>query len=196
MQEEHFNIGDKLRDLRESKGLTGYQLARLAGISEARLMAFEEGYATPTIATLVKISQALGVGMGFFFQEHKPPTRVEVTRADQRRPAEQHEKRGEDELYYSYQSLSPTFPDKRMQPFFIEVDCVDIDSVQPAVHPGEEFIFVLEGTLEWRGGDEAHQLGPGDAIHFDSSIPHRIVGVGEQKPKVVAVVYQPPGASS
>ncbi|MCD6499761.1 MAG: cupin domain-containing protein [Deltaproteobacteria bacterium] len=191
MQNVEVNLGDKLKDLRESKGLTGYQLARLAGITEARLMAFEEGYATPTIATLVKISQALGVGMGFFFQEASAPRRIEVTRADQRRPAEAHEKKGADELYYSYQSLSPTFPDKRMQPFFIEVDVVDIDSVQPASHQGEEFIFVLEGRLEWKGGGETYRLGPGDAIHFDSSIPHSIVGVGDVKPKVVAVVYQP-----
>lgn len=194
--EAQINIGEKLRDLRKAKGLTGYQLARLAGISEARLMAFEEGYATPTIATLVKLSQALGVGMGFFFQDQAGPKRIEVTRATDRKPAEHHEKKGEDELYYTYESLSPTFPDKRMQPFFIEVDVVPLDSVQPASHPGEEFIFVLEGQIRWEGGGEDHVLGPGDAIHFDSSIPHRIVGVGDVKPKVVAVVYQPPSGSA
>lgn len=185
------SIGNKLRSVRESKGFTGYQLAQKAGITEARLMSFEEGYATPTIATLLKISQALGVSMGFFFQEQAKPKRVEVVRADQRTIVPREMEEGVEELYYTYKSLSPTFPDKSMQPFYIEVELVDIEEVKPAVHPGEEFLFVLEGTIQWKGGDESHTLNQGDAIHFDSGIPHRIVGVGDSKPKVIAVVYQP-----
>jgi quercetin dioxygenase-like cupin family protein len=96
-----------------------------------------------------------------------------------------------EELYYTYKSLSPTFPDKRMQPFYIEVELVSLEDVKPAIHPGEEFLFVLEGTVQWKGEDESHTLNKGDAIHFDSGIPHRIVGVGDAKPRVIAVVYQP-----
>ncbi len=193
MEDVQLSIGNKLKDLRESKGHTGYQLAQKAGITEARLMAYEAGYATPTIATLMKISQALGVGMGFFFQDEVAPNRVEVVRADQRRPMQHGESEDEgDEIYYKYYTLSPTFPDTRIQPFYIEVDIVKPENIQPAVHPGEEFIFVLEGTIEWHGPDEVKRLGPGDSIHYDSSIAHKIVGIGENKPKVLSVVYQPP----
>lgn len=185
------SIGNKLRSVRESKGLTAYQLAQKAGITEARLMSFEEGYATPTIATLLKISQALEVSMGFFFQDQATPKRVEVVRANERAIVPREQEEGVEENYYTYKALSPTFPEKRMLPFYIEVERVDIEKVTPAVHPGEEFIFVLEGTLEWAGADERHTLRAGDAIHFDSEIPHRIVGVGDVIPKVIAVVYQP-----
>lgn len=190
-EQQLFSIGSKLRSVRESRGFTSYQLAQKAGITEARLMSFEEGYATPTIATLLKISQALGVSMGFFFQEQAAPKRVEVVRADQRKVVPRDKEEGTEELCYTYQSLSPTFPDKRMQPFYIEVELVDIEKVKPAVHPGEEFIFVLEGSVRWKGADESHTLNAGDAIHFDSEIPHTIVGIGDAKPKVIAVVYQP-----
>lgn len=193
MEGTQLNIGDKVKDLRETKGLTGYQLAQKAGITEARLMAYEAGYATPTIATLMKISQALGVGMGFFFQDQSPPKRVEVVRAEQRRPMQKSEE--ENEIYYTYHSMSPTFPDARLQPFFVEVDLVAMEKIQPAVHPGEEFIYVLEGTIEWRGADEVHRLEAGDSIHYDSGIAHKIVGVGDEKPKVISVVYQPPSGS-
>ena len=193
MEDVQLNIGNKLKDLRESKGHTGYQLAQKAGITEARLMAYEAGYATPTIATLMKISQALGVGMGFFFQDQSAPQKVEVVRADQRRPMQHSEDSEEGEgIYYKYYTLSPTFPDTRIQPFFIEVDLVDAKTIQPAVHPGEEFIFVLEGIIEWHGPEDVHRLGAGDSIHYDSSIAHKIIGVGEKKPKVLSVVYQPP----
>jgi transcriptional regulator with XRE-family HTH domain len=193
MEDTQLNIGDKVKDLRESKGLTGYQLAQKAGITEARLMAYEAGYATPTIATLMKISQALGVGMGFFFQDQAPPKRVEVVRADERKPMQKSDE--ENEIYYTYHSLSPTFPEAKVQPFFVEIDLVEESKVQPAVHPGEEFLYVLEGTVEWRGGEENHRLGPGDAIHYDSGIAHRIIAVGDKKPKVLSVVYQPPSGS-
>ncbi len=193
MEDVQLSIGNKLKDLREAKGHTGYQLAQKAGITEARLMAYEAGYATPTIATLLKISQVLGVGMGYFFQDQVLPNRVEVVKADKRRPMQHGDEAEEgDEIYYKYYTLSPTFPDTRIQPFYIEVDIVKAENIQPAVHAGEEFIFVLEGTIEWHGLDEVKRLGPGDSIHYDSNIAHKIVGVGDSKPKVLSVVYQPP----
>lgn len=185
------DIGSKLKEVRESKGLTAYHLAQSAGITEARLMAYEEGYATPTIATLLKISQVLGVGMGYFFQDRGAVRRVEVVKASERKIVPREKEEGLEENYYTYKSLSPTLSDKAMQPFYIEVESVDIAKVTPAVHPGDEFIFVLEGAIEWKGGDEQYQLESGDAIHFDASIPHRIVALNNTKAKVIAVVFQP-----
>ncbi|MGW1605446.1 cupin domain-containing protein, partial [Streptomyces eurythermus] len=42
------------------------------------------------------------------------------------------------------------------------------------VHPGEEWLYVLQGRLRLRLGDTAHLLGPGDSAHFDSLTPHRL----------------------
>lgn len=188
-------IGEKLRARREQQGLTTYDLSQKCDLSEARLMAFEEGYATPTISVLLKIAQVLGVGMGFFFQDVRDVQPVDVVRADKRIKVSREKKEGlEEGLYYTYEALMVNFPGAVMKPFHIEIEVTDHTKVEAAVHRGQEFIFVLEGQVEWRGSDETYLLSAGDSIYFNSEIPHKIVGVGKTTPRALAVIYEPPGA--
>jgi mannose-6-phosphate isomerase-like protein (cupin superfamily) len=58
-------------------------------------------------------------------------------------------------------------------------------------HLGEEFLFVLEGSVEFRGGERIIELVAGDSLYFDSEIPHAVRSVGQERAKVIAVVYSP-----
>lgn len=187
-------IGAKLRQRRELRGLTSIELAKRCDLSEARLMAMEQGFSMPTISVLLRIARELGVDVGFFFQDSKERRPVEVVRAKERiKVAQEHKEGIAQGLYYDYEALTVNFPGAVMRPFHIEIDTGDHSQLEAAKHRGQEFIFVLEGDVEWRSDDETHRLSTGDSIYFNSEIPHRIIGLGSKKPKVLAVIYEPAG---
>ncbi|MFH2007273.1 MAG: cupin domain-containing protein [bacterium] len=187
------NIGEKLRERREAHGLTTIQLAKRCDLSEARLMAIEEGFAMPTISTLLRLARELGVGVGFFFQDEETKKPVEVIRREDRIKVAQEKNEGLDEgLYYNYEALTITFPNAMMKPFYVEVKTGDHSHIESASHRGQEFNFILEGACEWRSDEESHRLVAGDAIYFNSEIPHKIIGLGDTNPKILAIVYEQP----
>jgi quercetin dioxygenase-like cupin family protein len=76
-----------------------------------------------------------------------------------------------------------------MEPLLVEFD-IDIDEdVPPLSHKGEEFIYVLEGEVEFHAADDIVRLTAGDSVYFDSNIPHSFIGKGNIKPRAVAVIY-------
>jgi transcriptional regulator with XRE-family HTH domain len=185
-------IGDKLRQRREAQGLTSIELAKRCDLSEARLMAIEQGFAMPTISTLLRIARELGVGVGYFFQDADVRRPVEIVRSADRIKVGQASKEGvSEELYYDYEALTINYPDAAMKPFHVEVDTGDHSNLEAAKHKGQEFIYVLDGEIEWRSDAEAHRLSAGDSIYFNGEIPHKIIGLGSTKPKVIAVIYEP-----
>ena len=56
-------------------------------------------------------------------------------------------------------------------------------------HEGEEFLYILEGRVEFHYGDEIMAVGPGDSLYYDSNEPHGYVAVGDVPARAVAVVY-------
>jgi len=58
-----------------------------------------------------------------------------------------------------------------------------------STHEGQEFIFVLEGSMEVRLGEERYLLEQGDAIYYDSNVPHLVKCHGEEPTKILAVLY-------
>lgn len=185
-------IGVKLRQRRELRGLTTIELAKRCDLSEARLMAMEQGFSMPTISVLLRIARELGVDVGFFFQDAEVHRSVEIVRAADRIKVAQERKEGISEgLYYDYEALTVSFPGAVMRPFHIEIDTGDHSQLEAAKHRGQEFIYVLEGEVEWRSENESHRLTSGDSIYFNSEIPHRIIGLGTKKPKVLSVIYEP-----
>ena len=185
-------IGSKLRQRRELRGLTTIELAKKCDLSEARLMAMEQGFSMPTISVLLRIARELGVDVGYFFQDAEVQRPVEVVRAVDRIKVAQEKKEGIPEgLHYDYEALTVNFPHAMMRPFHIEIATGDSSGLEAAKHRGQEFIYVLEGEVEWRSDDESHRLTAGDSIYFNSEIPHKIIGLGTSKPKVLAVIYEP-----
>lgn len=185
-------IGDKLRQRRELQGLTTIELAKKCDLSEARIMAMEQGFSMPTISVLLRIARELGVDVGFFFQDAPSRRPVEIVRQADRIKVAQEKKEGIAEgLYYDYEALTINFPGAAMRPFHVEIDTGDNSQLEAARHRGQEFIFVLDGEVEWRSEEESHRLSTGDSIYFNSEIPHKIIGLGSKKPKVLAVIYEP-----
>ena len=182
------NLGQKIRKLRQEQRLTLQDLSESCGLSKPLLSQIETDQVTPPIATLLKIAKGLKVGINYFFEEEGDRRKLVLVRGEALRASRRRAGNDTPEVYL-YRSLAPGIRQKRMEPFLIEFELQAWDSSYLYSHDGEEFIYLLEGELEFHYGEEVLRLFPGDSIYYDSSEPHGYVSTGEQKARAVAVLY-------
>jgi transcriptional regulator with XRE-family HTH domain len=190
MKEElaSLDIGSKIRNLRTKREMTLQDLATLTGLSKPNLSQIENNLVSPPIATLLKISSALGVAIGHFFQDSPHETDIVVVRKDQRHGIA----KGKHISHIGYQYHPLAYPkiNKSMEPFVVHMEDREPDDVTFNNHRGEEFLYVLEGTLEFHSGNKIVTLEEGDSIYFDSVVPHGYRGV-DGTAKVLVVIHRP-----
>lgn len=182
------DIGRQVRNLRNQRDLTLQELSELTGLSKPNLSQIENNIVTPPIATLLKISTALGVPIGIFFQKNSQEANMVVVRKEDRYgiakgPHISH-------IGYQYEPLAYPKAQKNMEPFIVHMEQREAGDIVFNNHKGEEFLFVLEGELEFRYGEEIVILAEGDSLYFDSSIPHGYRGI-KGTAKTLAVIYRP-----
>ncbi len=150
------------------------------------LKRIESNEMIPPLGELVKLSRALEMKMGYFISPgiDKPMT---VVRADQRLPVSRYGEKRSERYGYTYESLAPEKANRSMEPFIVTL--LPADAVEPSSHDGQEFLFVLEGQVKARVGDQVEFLNPGDAIYYDSSQPHLIQCFGGTESKILAVLH-------
>jgi transcriptional regulator with XRE-family HTH domain len=185
------NIGQKIRELRKGKALTLQDLSRLTGLSKPLLSQIENQIVIPPIATLLKISRALEKDIAFFFQDPNNDRKVAVVRVFERERLDT-KKLGRTDGGYSYESLAYKKARKNMEPFLIEFERKNTKNMSFYRHEGEEFIFVLEGSLEFQTRDEVHRLQAGDSLYFESDVPHAYRALGRRNAKALAVIFPMP----
>ncbi|MHB8765358.1 MAG: helix-turn-helix domain-containing protein [Deferrisomatales bacterium] len=176
-------IGSRLNALRELRRLTLKQLADQVGCTGAHLSQIENGHVSPSIATLKKIADALGVNIVDFFANGEEGEPV-VTRVAERR----------DVFLGNWnariQQLVRSTQGKTMQPFCTVV-APGGGSPESYSHVGEEFGIVLRGTLTITVGEKTYSVGPKESFYYSSREPHRWVNEGDDEVEVVWVVSPP-----
>ena len=88
-------------------------------------------------------------------------------------------------------SVSYSKADRHMEPFIIDVAPTDDSDFVLSSHEGEEFIMVMEGTMEISYGKNTYLLEEGDSIYYDSIVPHHVHAYEGQAAKILAVIYTP-----
>jgi len=178
-------IGKKIKELRKKRGFTLARLGELSDLSVGFLSQIENDAAVPPLTTLFSISKALDVKLDSFFKDETPLERVSmVKKADQIAV----ERRRASEVGYLYTALSHRRTEKKMEPFMVEFEPRTKEEIKFFEHPGEEFIYVIEGVIEFRSGDLAYVLEAGDSIYFDSDLSHAARGLEPGKSKAIIVV--------
>ena len=181
-------LGDKIRKRRQERRLTLQELADLTGLSKPLLSQIENDQVTPPLATLLKIAKGLRVGIHFFFEDEGDRRKYVLTRGEEGMVSQRRPKSDAPEGY-RYRSLAPGIRHKQIEPFLVEFDLKEWQDSCFYNHDGEEFLYILEGELEFHYGEKVMRLIPGDSIFYDSSTPHGYVSMGEKKAKAVAVLY-------
>src|SRR5262245_22579843 len=162
-------IGATARRLRNALGLTLGEVAKRSNISAAMLSRLENGDVSPSLETLGALTAALGVPLSNLFSDVGKPRggAQHVPKGEGLEVVRRGTKRG-----HTYHLLAAERgPRRAFEPFLVTLN--DKSEVFPGFeHPGTEFIYLLEGSLTYRHGDETHLLKAGDALTFAGEVPH------------------------
>jgi len=186
---KELNLGQKIKTLRQRKGVSLQQMAEKSSLSVPLLSQIESEVVAPPVATLLKISRALNVNIGYFFQEEESGKRAVVVRKNERKQIFRRIHEDPSKVGYYYESLAYPKADKHMEPFQVQFELKKKEDLIFFNHKGEEFVFVLEGQLECNYEDETFLLDPGDSLYFDSSFPHAFRAVGKKNALAIDVIY-------
>ena len=180
------HLPHRLRALRRQHNLSLDQLAQRTGLTKSYLSKVERGLSEPSISTVLKLAQAYDVGVAHLVgaSDDDEDQSISVVRYNEREKLV----RGDQDTGYIYEAIAGARQIKAMDPFIVypprEPDARPIS--QP--HAGEEFMFVLKGTVHVTIGERSFDLAIGDSIYFDSELPHRISTTSEEDAKVLVVV--------
>ncbi|MFH9617871.1 helix-turn-helix domain-containing protein [Streptomyces pratensis] len=162
-------IAPRLRDLRRGRGLTLEAAAGRAGLSPAHLSRLETGRRQPSLPMLLGLARVYGTTVSELLGE-MAPERDAIVRGGTPDGAP----RGAEAGGWLYRQAGGS--GRAMQALRVRVPYgTEGDLVR--VHPGEEWLYVLEGRLRVVLGETVHDLAPGDSAHFDSLTPHRIAAL-------------------
>ncbi|HIE17301.1 MAG TPA: XRE family transcriptional regulator [Dehalococcoidia bacterium] len=179
-------LGARIREARETRGLTLEDISSRTGIDVAALQRMESGETVPPLGQLIRLGKALDMKMGYFISPgvEKPMT---VVRKEERRVVARYGQRKAERYGYFYESLAPEKADRMMEPFIVTLLPTDVEEL--STHDGQEFLFVLDGDMKVQVGDEVELLKPGDAVYYDSTQPHLVKSATKGKTTILAVLY-------
>ena len=163
-------LGNTIHQLRIQHGLTLAEVSQRAGISRGMLSKIENGLSSTSLDTLEQLANALGVTLSRLFQGYNmPSSAVQFVKSGEGMEVVRRGTRSG----HTYHLLAyDQGPQKLFEPFLISLE--DPSEEFPSFeHPGTEFIYMLEGEVEYRVGDEVFLLQPGDSLTFRGEIPHR-----------------------
>jgi transcriptional regulator with XRE-family HTH domain len=170
----------------EKAGLVLQDLSDRTGLSKPLLSQIEMEIVSPPVATLLKISKALNVNISFFFQDGNPEEKVVLVKKDESKVIDSRYF-GREESGYYYEALAFKKSKKYMEPFLVEFKRKSLERLSYFSHEGEEFLYVLQGTLN---SGPRTVTGPRSR---DSSISSprfpMLTGIRENGTKALTVVY-------
>jgi transcriptional regulator with XRE-family HTH domain len=186
------HIGERIKRLRLKKSMGLVELGKHTGLSASFLSQLETGRVVPTLRNLARIAMVFSKDLSYFF-ETEPQSMFRVHRRKDRVRLPQ---TGVDEPTYYFESLGYMVPDRNMDPYFAQfIPLEKSKEARAHMHPGYEFLYVLDGELELHHGEHNCTLGPGDAVYFDSSTPHSYICAGKKPADALIVtMHQPPAA--
>jgi transcriptional regulator with XRE-family HTH domain len=162
-------LGNTIRDIRQRLGLTIADVSTLAGISRGMLSKIENAQTATSLETLSRLSQALGVSLASLFRAYdvRDGSAQKVKAGEGMEVVRRGTKRG-----HTYHLLAyDQGPKKTFEPFLITIDH-ESETFPTFEHPGTEFIYMLEGRIEYRHGQNTYELSPGDSLTFEGDVPH------------------------
>ena len=180
------DIGERIRRIRQEKGLSLEELTRLTGFEVDFLARMEKNEAQPQLGTVIKLSKALDSAFGRLISGVGDQL-YSITRKDERRTVSRSTSQTGNKQVYVYKSLAPDVKGRHMEALLVQLS--EAPEKEISIHEGEEFIFVLDGVVVLEIGDDAYELEPGDTAYYLSTTPHHI-SAKSGKATIIAVMYE------
>jgi transcriptional regulator with XRE-family HTH domain len=174
------DVGTRLRQLRQERGKSMRALARMSGLSTNALSMIERGLTSPSVSTLYKISEALGIPITAFFRTEPPRHEIVFRRASER--SRVNFQRG------IWEGLGGESFLGRVEPFMLTLESGASSGRSGLIHSGHEFVMCISGQLEYEVEEQRYLLGPGDSLLFASRLRHRWRNPAKAQTKAVFVL--------
>jgi len=182
-------IGARLRALRKSQKVTLVELAKASGVDSATISRIETGVMTGTLESHVKLATALGVKLTDLYAG------VEEARVKDAVTALPPSARSDIYVHQAGKSsmtmLTTDVLKKKLMPVLIAIEPGGSTQREETRVGTEKFLFVLEGAIEARVGEQTHMLKRGSTLYFDASIPHSLKNVTRRPARCLSVVTPP-----
>lgn len=169
-----YPLGDKIREIRERKGITMKEVARQAGLSESLISQIERNRISPALDTLLSIVDILNIDLEYLFSDYKKERNVNIVRAGERRVTAIEGTK--------YEQLSHTAglgEEHAIEAYYLEIKPGGEKGSLEYGHIGHELGVIIEGTGEFEIGKKSFSLGSGDSISFSSDSPHVLRNSGK-----------------
>ncbi len=176
-----FDLGRRLRAVREGRGLSQRELARRAGVTNGTISLIEQNKNSPSVASLKKVLDGIPMSLAEFFSRDLPP---------------------QEQVFFETSELVSLTqgavsirqvggPGRRLQ-ILDERYMPGADTGKAMLrHESEEGGIVISGRIEVVVGEQRRVLGPGDAYYFDSRLPHRFRNTGSEECRLISACTPP-----
>ncbi len=174
------NVAASLRELRESRGISMRTLATKSGLSANALSMIERGKTSPSVSTLYKLADALGVSITAFFSVENEKKQVVFLKSDER-------------MHMSFtrgvfEGLGGAQFSGRVEPFMLTLESGAASGPSTIVHSGHEFVFCLRGKLEYQVDRQFFHLEAGDSLLFASKLKHKWKNTGNTVTTALVII--------
>ena len=184
------DVGLRLKELRERRGISLRELSRLSGLSTNTLSTIERGQSSPSVSTLYRLVDALNVPISSVFQNESRREAIVFRSASER--AQVPFPQG------LWEGLGGEAFVGNVQPFMLSLESGANSGQHRIVHTGHEFVICLQGELEYEIGDQHYLMKAGDSLLFAARLEHRWRNPGNLLTNAVIVLsgfeeYESPG---
>ncbi|MGB9672851.1 MAG: helix-turn-helix domain-containing protein [Anaerolineales bacterium] len=174
------DIGKRLKELRVERKLSMRSLARNSGLSTNALSMIERNITSPSVSSLNKIADALGVPMAAFFQEDMQRQKIVFQKNNDHVSIPF--------LRGYWKGLGGENFEGEVEPFFLYLEVGGGSGKHSMVHSGHEFIYCLEGQIEYEVDGERFILEKGDSLLFGANLKHRWRNMGHEPASAIIVL--------
>jgi len=165
------DVGSRLRKLRAERGLSIRSLAEKSDLNVNTLSMIENGKTSPSVSTLQKVAAAFRAPITVFFETETNPQMIVYQKAEERKAAII--------THGTLTDLGTGFAQPGLEPFLVTLEPYADSGDTPIVHTGLEFIFCLEGRIDYEVNGQTFTLEAGDSLLFEAHLPHRWGNTGE-----------------
>ena len=175
-------IGFRLKELRELRGFSAREIAEKIEIPMEEYLSYERGDKDFSFSIMYRLAEILEVDIVNILSGNSPKLKgCSVVRKGKGMRVQKDDA-------YEYKHLAYTFANKKAEPFLVTIHPDDVASMHS--HKGQEFNYVLEGTLNFRIGELSYDLEEGDSVYFDSGIDHMETSANGKTVVFLAVVIK------
>jgi transcriptional regulator with XRE-family HTH domain len=175
------NVGHNLRRLREERNLTIRSLAQISGLSVNTLSLIENGKSSPSVKSLLALSESLNFPITSFFDHPKRQDRIIYVK-DGTRPVANLD-------YGKLENLGACKAIPCVEPFVLTLEPLAVSHSHDVVHTGYEFVYCLQGRIAYTILYNVYLLNEGDSVLFEAHFPHCWQNLSTSISKCILVLF-------